>query len=564
MEVLVEFEYDAKEEDELTMNVGDIITNVTRASDGWYEGTLNGKRGMFPDNFVKEIKKEKPTPPVLPAAKKPAAPTAPDPAKQTSNAGGVSELRNRLGSTIISATPGQAAPVVAGKKPNKKAKVHHDYKPENPDELALEVGQIVEILKQEEEGWWEGSINGKSGLFPSNFVDIIDSSAEQTPAEEVTEIRGRRIQGVGFGNIFGGGPINLRPTGPVPPKKEVTTPDGDREVKVMHELPRASVKAKVQTPSTPSHPTPAPPVVETKPQVRAIVRYPYTAANEDELSLAEGDTVVVLDQNLADAGWWRGELRGQVGVFPDNFVELLPSPETKPQRPPVPIVPPNNGVVQQASVDIEPAKPKKEGPREPPARPPSMLLTDKASIPKVATKVPESRPNIETDDHKAKNQEVYRSGTLDRAVTSDNPLKPLTADRAKVPGRRPPNMAARRDPVAADADIKKEEKVQPAAVNRIQPIKEEPSSLGKKDPVVSPVRDGPVAHKIVNESSAAITQADLVHMQQEIARLRDELEQTKRHHDKRLANLTAELDEEKKTRLNLQVEIDRLKKRLTD
>lgn len=46
-----------------------------------------------------------------------------------------------------------------------------------------------------------------------------------------------------------------------------------------------------------------------------------------------------------------------------------------------------------------------------------------------------------------------------------------------------------------DADIKKEEKVQPAAVNRIQPIKEEPSSLGKKDPVVSPVRDGPVAHK---------------------------------------------------------------------
>ena len=49
----MDFEYDAKEDDELTMNVGDIITNVVRVSDGWSEGTLNGKRGMFPDNFVK-------------------------------------------------------------------------------------------------------------------------------------------------------------------------------------------------------------------------------------------------------------------------------------------------------------------------------------------------------------------------------------------------------------------------------------------------------------------------------------------------------------------------------
>jgi CD2-associated protein len=59
--------------------------------------------------------------------------------------------------------------------------------------------------------------------------------------------------------------------------------------------------------------------------VKAVVRYPYTAANEDELTLAEGDVIIVLDQNLADHGWWKGELRGQVGVFPDNFVEQLPA-----------------------------------------------------------------------------------------------------------------------------------------------------------------------------------------------------------------------------------------------
>jgi septal ring factor EnvC (AmiA/AmiB activator) len=58
--------------------------------------------------------------------------------------------------------------------------------------------------------------------------------------------------------------------------------------------------------------------------------------------------------------------------------------------------------------------------------------------------------------------------------------------------------------------------------------------------------------------------ADLLHLQQEVARLREDLDQLKRQHDKRIANLVAELDEEKKTRLNLQVEIDRLKKRLAE
>ena len=62
-------------------------------------------------------------------------------------------------------------------------------------------------------------------------------------------------------------------------------------------------------------------------EVRAVVRFPYAAANEDELTLHEGEIVTVLNQNIVDNGWWKGELKGRVGVFPDNFVELLPSDE---------------------------------------------------------------------------------------------------------------------------------------------------------------------------------------------------------------------------------------------
>jgi len=53
VEVVVEFEYAAEADDELTINVGDVITDVVRSCDGWYEGKLNGKKGLFPDNFVK-------------------------------------------------------------------------------------------------------------------------------------------------------------------------------------------------------------------------------------------------------------------------------------------------------------------------------------------------------------------------------------------------------------------------------------------------------------------------------------------------------------------------------
>ena len=65
------------------------------------------------------------------------------------------------------------------------------------------------------------------------------------------------------------------------------------------------------------------------PVERAKVLFSYTAENEDELSIDEGDIISILEKELEDSGWWKGEVNGKVGVFPDNFVELLP-PEEQP------------------------------------------------------------------------------------------------------------------------------------------------------------------------------------------------------------------------------------------
>jgi hypothetical protein len=43
--------------DELTIRSGDVIAKVKQMDGGWWEGTSKGKRGLFPDNFVKVRKK---------------------------------------------------------------------------------------------------------------------------------------------------------------------------------------------------------------------------------------------------------------------------------------------------------------------------------------------------------------------------------------------------------------------------------------------------------------------------------------------------------------------------
>ena len=38
----------------------------------------------------------------------------------------------------------------------------------------LQVDDIVEVLEQDVSGWWTGSLNGRTGIFPSNYVEEIE------------------------------------------------------------------------------------------------------------------------------------------------------------------------------------------------------------------------------------------------------------------------------------------------------------------------------------------------------------------------------------------------------
>ena len=67
-------------------------------------------------------------------------------------------------------------------------KVKFDYLPENDDELALHVGDIVFVTdKNVSDGWWQGSSNGKSGVFPNNFLEETPI-ADAAPKEKVCSL----------------------------------------------------------------------------------------------------------------------------------------------------------------------------------------------------------------------------------------------------------------------------------------------------------------------------------------------------------------------------------------
>lgn len=65
--------------------------------------------------------------------------------------------------------------------PRVLVKARFNFQQTNEDELSFNKGDIIQVTRQEEGGWWEGSVNGKTGWFPSNYVKEIKGSGLYLP-----------------------------------------------------------------------------------------------------------------------------------------------------------------------------------------------------------------------------------------------------------------------------------------------------------------------------------------------------------------------------------------------
>jgi len=57
-----------------------------------------------------------------------------------------------------------------------------------PNDLSFRPGDIIEVIAETNADWWTGRVNGKQGLFPSNYVEKVPASPPSYPPPN--EVRG--------------------------------------------------------------------------------------------------------------------------------------------------------------------------------------------------------------------------------------------------------------------------------------------------------------------------------------------------------------------------------------
>uniref|UniRef100_A0A8C9UGW3 SH3 domain containing kinase binding protein 1 n=1 Tax=Serinus canaria TaxID=9135 RepID=A0A8C9UGW3_SERCA len=610
VEAIVEFDYKAQHDDELTITVGDIITNIKKDDGGWWEGQLKGRRGLFPDNFVREIKKD--------MKKENTANKPPEkPINEVSNGSPL-----LLSETII--------------RTNKKAKVNARHR-----EHLLYLFLVVSFSSR---GWWEGSFPSLKDATGSESDGGDSCSTKSEGANGGTTIQPKKVKGVGFGDIFKDKPIKLRP----------------RSIEVENDfLPvDKSVGKKLPPATATQEPTKIEVDSRTKNKEYCKVIFPYEAQNDDELTIREGDVVTLISKDCIDVGWWEGELNGRRGVFPDNFVKLLPSDfeKERPKKPP----PPSAPVIKQGSgttdrkheiKKIPPERPeclpnrteeKERSEREQkqldlqkpsvPAIPPKKPRPPKANAVNRPGTLPPRRPerpvvpvtHARSDSPKVELVGSAVSGTLekdssersndidlegfDSVIPIAEKLNHPTTTRPKATGRRPPSQSLTSSSLSSpdffDSPSPEDEKEEHVSITHktlevsrksrtvtISQVSDNKTSLPPKpgglasgsnvQPSLSPspspgfhsIAMGTTGHRSNSPSLFGTEgkpktehlsqgQTALEELRTQIRELRTIIETMKDQQKKEIKQLLSELDEEKKIRLRLQMEVNDIKKAL--
>uniref|UniRef100_A0A3Q4G8Q0 SH3 domain-containing kinase-binding protein 1-like n=1 Tax=Neolamprologus brichardi TaxID=32507 RepID=A0A3Q4G8Q0_NEOBR len=555
----------------MSLTAGDIIVNIRRDEGGWWEGELGGRRGLFPDNFVREIKKE-----------------------GKRDGGQVSTIRPDLANG--SASPVLDSTVRPGRKGDqirkRRCKAAFSYVPQHEDELELKIGDVIEIIAEVEEGWWEGVLNGKTGMFPSNFTKEIltdsetpsldsqeenrsgrtnkdspssESDGGDSRSETGSEIPPKKLRGFGFGNIFKDQPIKLRPR----------SMDVDSEVDKASDGKAASVAVESMKTEPDS---------KTKGREQCKVLFPYEAQNEDELTIKEGEIINIITKDCADAGWWMGEIGGRQGVFPDNFVKLLEvEKEVKLgdiSKPTLPSLLPKKPLLPKSSASSSSQPPRR------PERPPTLAS--------VHTQTYSDTQNALICTCLSIMSLMFTYDMdLDAIVSSTEKLSHPTASRPRVTDRRPrsqiitPSSLSCTDLDAPIVEVRKDkERVKDnhesvstrsvdASLRKGVPTISAPDSkvpLPAKPSILNPPNS---SHRSASPSSSSglspspelrhspQTPLSLEELRNQLRDLRASIDLLKSQHRQEMKQLATALDEERTIRINLQMEVEHIKKSLS-
>lgn len=367
------YPFEARNPDELTLNPEDIVwvpEDQTGAEDGWMGGEIDGRKGWFPKDYVEKLPEEQSS-----------QFNAFGSAFSSEPVASAFPVKESLYNTPAdSPTPGQGATAPEGLQ----AQALYPWKAKKENHLSFNKGDIIQV-KEQQEMWWSGDLNGQTGWFPKSYVKMVSGPASKQisrsgtpagtslapavtmetndapaivehPAEEepyvamysytssepgdLTFNQGQLIQVTKKEGDWWTGSIGERsgifPANYVKAAEQQATPSPTPATQVAAPQPQPVATPHPQPVAVPQPQPAASQPVSTqqkagtsstlkKPEIASVIAA-YTATGAEQLSLSPGQLIQV--RKKSPSGWWEGELqaRGQkkkIGWFPANYVKIL-------------------------------------------------------------------------------------------------------------------------------------------------------------------------------------------------------------------------------------------------
>jgi hypothetical protein len=134
----------------------------------------------------------------------------------------------------------------------------HDFPAQADGDLSFEQGQLIQLLEQVDDGWLKGSVDGREGIFPASFVEVVKDLSRSDPVAPA------------------------EPESELPPRPAVASPPASLgTVTALHDFP---------------------------------------GGEASDLAFVAGESITLLKR--IDPNWLQGRIGDREGSFPQGFVDM--------------------------------------------------------------------------------------------------------------------------------------------------------------------------------------------------------------------------------------------------
>ncbi|KAJ8399231.1 hypothetical protein AAFF_G00412690 [Aldrovandia affinis] len=224
---------------------GDLVSMVEWVDSEWCRGTCRGSAGIFPVSYVRVL------------------------------------------STVPAPPNGPKAPPAPATVSGPRCVARFEFEGEKSDELSFSEGDVIRLKEYIGEDWARGQINASVGIFPLNFVEIVEDLPPPTPAPTTQPAAQMKIA--------------------LPGMASASTPPNHVAAKPTQFQPKSAGAEWGQA------------------------QYDFTAQTEEDLSFQQGAIIQITES--VDSEWSRGRLDDREGYFPAAFVEACAAPPSETETP---------------------------------------------------------------------------------------------------------------------------------------------------------------------------------------------------------------------------------------